>query len=79
MKKIIVLFIVVVMGVFISCQKDYVCYCTKPNTNVSSYRETYKGTVFAKKAATKYNYHEQFINWHWFEFDMTVSCMFSRK
>ncbi|MBK6985522.1 MAG: hypothetical protein IPH32_12550 [Bacteroidetes bacterium] len=53
MKKIIVLFIVVVMGVFISCQKDYVCYCTKPNTNVSSYRETYKGTVFAKKAANK--------------------------
>ena len=53
MKKIIVLFIVVVMGVLISCQKDYVCYCSKPNTNVSSYRETYKGTVFAKKAATK--------------------------
>lgn len=52
MKKITVLF-VVAMGVFISCQKDYVCYCTKSNSDVSSYRETYKGTVFAKKAATK--------------------------
>lgn len=45
--------IVIVMGVFISCQKDYVCYCTKPHTDVASYRETYKGTVFAKKAANK--------------------------
>ena len=53
MKKVIVLVVVVVMGVFISCQKDYECYCTKPNTDVSSYRETYKGTVFAKKAANK--------------------------
>ena len=53
MKKITVLVVVFVMSVVISCQKDYVCYCTKPNTDVSSYRETYKGTVFAKKAATK--------------------------
>lgn len=53
MKKITVLFVVFAMGAFISCQKDYVCFCTKPNTDVSSYRETYKGTVFAKKAANK--------------------------
>lgn len=53
MKKIIGLFVVFAMGAFISCQKDYACFCTNINSGVSNYKETYKGTFLAKKAANK--------------------------
>jgi hypothetical protein len=53
MKKLIFPAVAVSILTFISCQKDYVCNCTHASSGVSSYEETYKGTVFAKKAATK--------------------------
>jgi len=53
MKKLKLLGVVVFFSVLISCQKDYVCYCTKVNSGISIYKETYKGTIFAKKSAKK--------------------------
>ena len=37
----------------VSCQKDYVCFCTNVNSGISKYKDRYVGTVFAKKAADK--------------------------
>jgi hypothetical protein len=53
MKKNAVLISVVLIGLLMSCQKKYVCYCTNVNSGISVYKETYKGTSFAKKAAIK--------------------------
>lgn len=42
-----------VIGVFMSCQKEYDCFCTNVNSGATSLKDTYKGTTFAKKAAKK--------------------------
>ncbi len=53
MKKITVLSIVVLTSVLISCQKEYVCFCTHINSGISSFENRYKGTILSKKAADK--------------------------
>ena len=51
-KHVLILFVFIAITV-VSCQKEYVCFCTNANSGVSSFKERYVGTIFAKKTADK--------------------------
>lgn len=51
MRKLVLIFSVVMAGTFVSCQKDYVCVCTNADTGHVSYGDQIKTNVFTKKAA----------------------------
>ena len=51
MKKIMIFGAIIITVFFISCQKEYVCFCTKVNTGAVKYQDKYVGTFLTKTAA----------------------------